>query len=382
MKNYLRQLTIAVVGVLLLSEQSFSQSSTLFFSGTGGNRVYKVSAMGGTPSIVHDPATFASAGPVGLDFDPISGLLYITGGNNWEVYEGDTSGTTTPTPIPNSGTNCCERHSVVIDPANGKYYFTAASAGVYSAPLTMDTGTTATLIYSHPFNDAVVGLAHDPSTGTLYANTFSEVISFDTAGNNPTVLYDSTDGLNGARQMSIDLNNGMLFLANRSARNIWMASTSGAGTPSTIVSGVDGLFGVYFDPGSDLVFYTKFGGADSVFSVPVSGGTPTPIAGGSFGGIRGIVGNQPVISGLGSGLASNPSLEIYPNPAATMVRISGDLGSIESMNLFDAFGKGQELSINWVGEEAVIDVSRLKPGLYILRTSDGTKEYSEKLLIE
>ncbi|MEQ8518816.1 MAG: T9SS type A sorting domain-containing protein [Cytophagales bacterium] len=88
----------------------------------------------------------------------------------------------------------------------------------------------------------------------------------------------------------------------------------------------------------------------------------------------------PTISGESSFYGIENDFSVFPNPASSILQISGIPAS--SLSIQDYFGREFEIEYNQKGENLLLDTSQLAAGLYVLRVSDGEKWFTEKVLIE
>lgn len=92
--------------------------------------------------------------------------------------------------------------------------------------------------------------------------------------------------------------------------------------------------------------------------------------------------------GTAVGIVENPFAanklvrSIYPNPAADKVSlVINQLDVSLSLNLYNNIGKRVQSFMIEGQEQAILDVSTLKQGIYVLMVSDGTKTEQHKLII-
>lgn len=83
---------------------------------------------------------------------------------------------------------------------------------------------------------------------------------------------------------------------------------------------------------------------------------------------------------LSSPEVDRESLLVYPQPADDILTISGDLLESSGYELYDMSGK--KVASGFIGEDGVVNVALLAPGVYILNVDfkEG-KEYTQKVLI-
>ena len=90
----------------------------------------------------------------------------------------------------------------------------------------------------------------------------------------------------------------------------------------------------------------------------------------------------PLKSNTGIGKIEDTKFQVYPNPAKGQVAVetSGLKGVI---TLCDVSGKTVEtIRVNDISTKISIDVSPFEKGIYIVKFSNGSKDYSQKLIIE
>ena len=118
----------------------------------------------------------------------------------------------------------------------------------------------------------------------------------------------------------------------------------------------------------------------TTFSTTVSTGEPESTEAmadsSSFSNVGGFISTQvELVLGIDEAFAS--SVAVYPNPTSNNLQIHSDLIRQESFTvlLFDSFGKkviNKEVRPNGSGK-ASLDISELKPGVYILRIPSGSR---------
>ena len=99
---------------------------------------------------------------------------------------------------------------------------------------------------------------------------------------------------------------------------------------------------------------------------------------------RFFLGVQPT---LVTGIAEHAYTEasVYPNPASEMVRIEllhNKTGQATSAILVDMTGKSIAVNLQWSGSTALLDVSSLKAGLYVLQISEKEISYTARIVIQ
>ncbi len=72
------------------------------------------------------------------------------------------------------------------------------------------------------------------------------------------------------------------------------------------------------------------------------------------------------------------SLQLVPNPASEYVEVSASGFPVESITVYDVFGK----VVKQQAGESKLFVGDLTPGIYMLRVSDGTSFSSSQLIVE
>ena len=88
----------------------------------------------------------------------------------------------------------------------------------------------------------------------------------------------------------------------------------------------------------------------------------------------------PTISGESSFYGIENDFNVFPNPASSILQISGI--SASSLSIQDFFGREYQIEYKQKGENLLLDTSQLAAGLYILRVWDGERTFVEKVLIE
>lgn len=75
----------------------------------------------------------------------------------------------------------------------------------------------------------------------------------------------------------------------------------------------------------------------------------------------------------------------YPNPASDMVHIElpqNKTGHTPSAKLVDMTGKSMGVNLQWSGNKALLDVSNLQSGLYVLQISEAETAYTARIVIQ
>jgi hypothetical protein len=80
----------------------------------------------------------------------------------------------------------------------------------------------------------------------------------------------------------------------------------------------------------------------------------------------------------GNRISAQPSLQLIPNPANDYVNVVLRNAHIETVMVYDVFGK----AVKQQSGDAKLFVGDLKPGIYFVRVSDGTAVTSSQLVIE
>ena len=75
----------------------------------------------------------------------------------------------------------------------------------------------------------------------------------------------------------------------------------------------------------------------------------------------------------------NADFAIYPNPVGNQLNISGNLGKVKSLQIYDMTGKlMKDISNTLNSEHKSIDVSQLIPNTYILRIDGKSIKFIKK----
>jgi hypothetical protein len=80
--------------------------------------------------------------------------------------------------------------------------------------------------------------------------------------------------------------------------------------------------------------------------------------------------DQPAVSGTGEMLSMESLVRVFPNPSSGNVTVrvlSGQGVSILSVDVLSAMGSAMVKSGGWRGQEAVLDLNDLSPGVYFIR---------------
>jgi hypothetical protein len=251
-----------VFAVAFCVDRAFAQR--LYFSATDENRIYSASLDGsGTPSIVVDPATSGSQGPVGLFADLATSQLYIAGGNNSEIRTAPLFGGSSN--ILANSTAGDEHFDVFADSANSRYFYSTDNGTNGSLWVANTNGSgSATQLFSGS-TGSIHGIDYSTSTDQLYLAEIRDDqitrVNADGSGA-PTVLFDSTDGVAGPRGLEIDVAGGRVFWAQQGANflgEIWSGNLDGSGTPTMLYQSSSLLtHDVILDPSSGLLYWTEF----------------------------------------------------------------------------------------------------------------------------
>lgn len=73
---------------------------------------------------------------------------------------------------------------------------------------------------------------------------------------------------------------------------------------------------------------------------------------------------------------------IFPNPASERLIISGEWSRIPTISFYDPFGREFNILPSSAGDDLTLNIEGLAPGMYILRISDGERQFMEKVIIE
>lgn len=82
---------------------------------------------------------------------------------------------------------------------------------------------------------------------------------------------------------------------------------------------------------------------------------------------------------LGAEAMSSPVGAIYPNPASNRLVVSGPVNELAEYKIYQA--DGRLLSSHIAEGQVSLDISRYKPGVYLLQITIGSKQTSEQFLI-
>lgn len=131
------------------------------------------------------------------------------------------------------------------------------------------------------------------------------------------------------------------------------------------------------DGNSEVVLYTV-NGADHIWLTAANDIAYTPEI------WRFFLDIQPT---LATGLADRGYLEAsaYPNPASDVVHIElpqNKTGHTPSAKLVDMTGKSMDVNLQWSGNRALLDVSNINAGLYVLQVSDEAAAYTARIVIQ
>ncbi len=72
---------------------------------------------------------------------------------------------------------------------------------------------------------------------------------------------------------------------------------------------------------------------------------------------------------------SNKDLTVYPNPANKELSLRFEASTTASVEIFDVLGKKMK-SYTHSGNTSTADISDLRPGLYLVKVTEGNKTYS------
>ena len=100
---------------------------------------------------------------------------------------------------------------------------------------------------------------------------------------------------------------------------------------------------------------------------------------------RFFMGIQPSYSTTGIADHRYQEASVYPNPASEMVHIElpqNITGHTTSAKLVDMTGKSINVNLEWTGNKAVLDVSNLSAGLYVLQISEKEIAYAARIVVQ
>ncbi len=88
----------------------------------------------------------------------------------------------------------------------------------------------------------------------------------------------------------------------------------------------------------------------------------------------------PIMAGIRGMDENELAFNVFPNPASSVIKISGLWFS--SFSIFDLSGKEYPIEHQKEGQNWIFNISGLPSGLYILKFSDGEEVFNEKVLIK
>lgn len=100
---------------------------------------------------------------------------------------------------------------------------------------------------------------------------------------------------------------------------------------------------------------------------------------------RFFMGIQPTLATTGIAEHGYQKASAYPNPASEIVHIElpqNKTGHITSAKLVDMTGKSIDVILEWSGSKAVLDVSNLSAGLYVLQISEEKIAYTARIVVQ
>jgi uncharacterized repeat protein (TIGR03803 family) len=313
---------------------TLSADGTTFFGATNGGGAYGAASLGygtlfsipvggGTPTVLTSFSQAYVAKPnavltlsgdgnslYGTTFNPFNGV------NNGSVFSIPVTGGT-PTVLASTGG---ARWSS-LTPSGNTFYSTAAVGGidgvswVSSVPITGGTPTTLASLSGSNDTNPVANLTLSRDGYTLYGTTasggvsgYGTVFSVPITGGTSTILasFNGNNGQYPAGGLTLSADGSTLYGTTRYGGASYTGSSySGYGTvfslpitggTPTVLASFDGTNGTnpwasvtFSGDGSILYGTTGFGGTSgdgTVFSVPITGGTPTVLA--SFNGNNGV----------------------------------------------------------------------------------------------
>jgi hypothetical protein len=90
--------------------------------------------------------------------------------------------------------------------------------------------------------------------------------------------------------------------------------------------------------------------------------------------------NLLLTTGIGTNVQAEPTISLFPNPAADQLRITAS-EAIEMITLFNAHGQ-QVAQYPMRGLSGVIDLSALQSGVYSLHASSGGSSFVRQVVKE
>lgn len=292
-----------------------SVSPKIYFTGTNSS-IWSANRDGsGTPTILYNYRDQNMRTAVGIDVDLDNGNLYFAGAYYRSIFSATVDGVGTINTIP--VTSQGRLLDLEIDWDNDKLFYTDSNSGVYATSI--DGSAPATQIMGAY---GVVALTYDKTRQKIYfVNPSGSIGVVDTDGSN---LNSSLFSASAPRGITIDEAAGRLFWIEKDEKKIYTALADGSETPSVLYSFAQGNnyvnngYGIDFDPGTNALFWTAFGGQfdDTVYTAPADGlGSPKELFVGSFGSVRGIAAGRNI-----HGTSLNPA-------ASDIVYTSADIGA-------------------------------------------------------
>jgi len=296
----------AIIVLALVLTTTVVSAQEIYLTATHSNEIYVANRDGsGTPTLLHSNAASGSSGPVGL-IAVLGGVdrLFYGGGNYSEIDVASVDGSGTPSVL---WADAGDEHlGITADPATGILYWTTESGEAIRSGAWDGSGGI-TDVFSGLTDEGPVGITFDDTTDTLYWTSVQEdlIVTGSADGTTgPTVLYNSSDGVAGPRQ--IVFSGGTLYWTEHdgsgsTSGRIVSAPASGAGSPTTLFNTTNPYlpYGIDID-GSTLLWtelvYQSSGGR-VVTGAADGSGSMSVLFSGDFGGLRGIAAGVNIIGG-------------------------------------------------------------------------------------
>ncbi len=270
---------LAAIAALAGMASSVS-AATLWFTGTSGNQIWQANADGtGAPSVLYDPAADFGSGPVGIDVDPTTGMLYWGTGNNGDFWSGNIDGSGAGF-FTDASVDFDEAHGTAVDPANDRVFLINDSIGLW----VVNTDGTGLTDLGFNFGFGTNGLEYDPwNDRVLVAQQFGGVWEVAPDGSSSSLL--APDLGNGVREVAVNAN--AIFWVDLA--NVWMANHDGSNA-QIIADSIDGGNIRTIDALGDTLYLGEFSGfgPDTIWTIDLNTGAENILYTGDFGGIRGV----------------------------------------------------------------------------------------------
>ncbi len=186
--------------------------------------------------------------------------------------------------------------------------------------------------------------------GTVYAAAVGQI--FKSTDGGATFGPNLLSGSIGAIQEFIYASNGKFYIrVSGGVTGIW--ETSDFVTLNAITSGLPDYSLLSDMDVSDSYVYAVTD--TNLYRYPLSGGTSAA-----------------------PHIVAQESLNVYPNPAAGVLRIDLRGGNIDRAELVNVLGRAHNLELS---SEGIADVSRIAPGTYLLRAFNGEMTLTTRIII-